>query len=124
MDDESHTTALKELQRTVDSLTTAVLRRAPKTVPRISRRRHAFERGLRRHWGRGLGLYHLTLDQARELGSEINRVVEPAERDQVFQVLTRLHARACRIADEVYCLLGSGHGDGAMNGAAALRSGD
>jgi hypothetical protein len=56
------------------------------------------------------------IEIALEVGSDFNqefRAEASAENDLVFEVLTRLHARACQIASEILALLKSGHADGA-----------
>jgi hypothetical protein len=53
---------------------------------------------------------------AKESGDKLNDEVNtttPSEQDYVFEVLTRLHARACLISSEILVLLQSGHADGA-----------
>ena len=47
----------------------------------------------------------------------INNALRPdggGERPQTFDLLIKLHARACQITEEVICLLGGGFADGAM----------
>ena len=75
-----------------------------------------FEKKLRRHWKKPLDLLHLLIELAREAGADFNgefrdKAVE--EGDDVFEALTRLHARACQTASEVLTLLESGYADGA-----------
>lgn len=59
---------------------------------------------------------HLTL--ARELGEEVNQEVRSSKtrgkRFTFLDVQTRLHARACQIANEVTVLVRAGYADGAM----------
>ncbi|MEH0415990.1 DUF5677 domain-containing protein [Streptomyces sp. B21-083] len=110
----------EQLQELVTRLAADAIRRAPRTLGRISRRRHGFQSRLRRHWGRSLDLYELTLHRARELGAELSRTADPAECDALTYVLTSIHARACRVADEVHCLLTVGHGQGALKSARVL----
>ncbi|MFD3700716.1 DUF5677 domain-containing protein [Streptomyces sp. NPDC058646] len=109
----------EQLLRIIDGMTAATVRRAPRTLQRVVRRRQMFERRLRRHWGRSLDLCLLTFAQAEELGSELSRLT-PTPCDMVTAALIQLHARACRAADEVYCLLSAGHGQGAMKPARLL----
>ncbi|WP_046780859.1 DUF5677 domain-containing protein [Streptomyces yangpuensis] len=105
--------------RIIDDMAATAIRRAPRTLHRIGRRRQLFERRLRRHWGRSLDLCLLTFAQAEELGSELSHLT-PTPCDMVTAALIQLHARACRAADEVYCLLSAGHGQGAMKPARLL----
>jgi len=74
-----------------------------------------FRRRLYKRWGAGLELLKMLVSISREIGSEINREVRQAGTNpHLSDVLTRLHARGCQIADEVVCLLESGFADGAM----------
>lgn len=109
----------EQLLRIIDGMTATTIRRAPRTLHRLVRRRQGFERRLRRHWGRSLDLCLLTFAQAEEIGSELSRLT-PSPCDMVTAALIQLHARACRAADEVYCLLSAGHGQGAMKPARLL----
>jgi hypothetical protein len=76
-----------------------------------------FRKRLERRWGIPLAKLQMLITLAREFGSNINQSLR-AERDSnhlaLIEVLTRSHARACQIAEEVICLLQSGFADGAM----------
>ncbi|MFH8575735.1 DUF5677 domain-containing protein [Streptomyces zaomyceticus] len=108
-----------EFRRHVEALVAREVRRAPRVFARRWRRRDQFRSGLRRHWGRGLDLYHLTMEFARELGAAINQAT-PQPRDPLAAVLMQIHARSCRAADEVHCLLEAGHAQGALKPARLL----
>ncbi len=76
-----------------------------------------FQRRLYRRWGAGLNGLRMLLTIAREFGSSFIEGLR--ETDQhgapvTLDVLIRLHARACQVADEVLCLLGEGFADGAI----------
>src|SRR3712207_5473713 len=76
----------------------------------------AFEKRLAARWRAGLDLYETILGLAYDAGARFNRRhrVHAAEaNDLVFEVLTHLHARACRTASEVLALLKTGHATGA-----------
>lgn len=68
-------------------------------------------------WRTGISKLHMLVTMARELGDNINR---DARRDPgalgpiVVDVLTRLHARSCQVAEEVIVLLETGFANGAM----------
>src|SRR5207249_4603059 len=67
-------------------------------------------------WGPALGLLEMVREVAVEAGDDFNTEVRPqaaTTEDFVFEVLTRLHARACQVASEVITLLRSGHASGA-----------
>lgn len=80
------------------------------------RGRREFEARLAAAWHEPLDLLEMFLVICLEAGDDFNQGFRPkaAEEDNyVFEVLTRLHARACQIASEVLVLLESGHADGA-----------
>ncbi len=107
------------LWQQANALATHIVRRSPRILGQIKHRRSQFQGRLLRHWGRSLDLYCLTLDHASELGVSINRHASQP-RDPLTQVLTQIHARACRAADEVHCLVEVGHAHGALKPARLL----
>jgi hypothetical protein len=75
-----------------------------------------FELRLNEVWRKPLVLLEMLLAIALEAGDNFNlelRSRAAAQEDYVFEVLTRLHARACQIASEILVLLKSGYADGA-----------
>lgn len=75
-----------------------------------------FESRIREVWGKALDLLEMFLSIAREVGDYYNeqfRQTASQDEDYVFEVLTRLHARACQIGFEIHTLLKSGYADGA-----------
>lgn len=71
---------------------------------------------LKKDWGKPLDLIEAYIKISYEAGDEFNQTYrkEAAEsQDFIFEVLTRLHARACQIASEVLVLLENGFADGA-----------
>lgn len=78
--------------------------------------RGEFEAALNKKWGQALDLLELFLGAALEAGATFNEERRPKaveEQNYVFEVLTRLHARACQIGAEVLTLLKGGFADGA-----------
>jgi hypothetical protein len=77
----------------------------------------AFRKRLFDRWGEGLNGIGMFVTIAREFGDNFLREIRGANR-QVHQanldVIIRLHARACQVADEVICLLSNGFSDGAI----------
>lgn len=67
-------------------------------------------------WGQGLGGLRMLVTIAREFGEAFNEDGSMGQGGSgfSFDVLRRLHARGCQVADEVICLLSSGLADGAM----------
>lgn len=75
-----------------------------------------FEKRLQSDWKKPFDLFEAFLVLAFEAGDEFNnefRKGESEAENYVFEALTRLHARACQIASEVYVLIKSGFADGA-----------
>jgi hypothetical protein len=77
----------------------------------------SFKKGMRTRWGNAIDRLRMSLTVARDLGSSANTCLrkDPEEPlGRLGDVLTRLHARACQITDEVTCLLAGGFADGAI----------
>ncbi len=104
----------------VASASGLVLRKLKRGASRL-RREHRAERGgfetrLAKRLGPALDLLEMFCVLALEAGDEFNREFrDDAARSNnfVFEVLTRLHARACQAASEILALLRTGHADGA-----------
>jgi hypothetical protein len=78
--------------------------------------RQSFKDNLAKTWGEALDLLETYLVIAFEAGEYVNKVSRPTAADKndlVFDVLTRLHARACQISWEILTLLEAGFADGA-----------
>lgn len=91
-------------------------RQAPRMLKDRRARRRGFETRLARTWDRGLDFLEMFREIALEAGNDFNGEFRPeaaVTKDFVFEVLTRLHARACQVASEVLALLRAGHADGA-----------
>ena len=75
-----------------------------------------FEESLNSIWGEAFDLLGLFVSLATEIGSDFNdgfREEAVGSNDAVFEALTRLHGRACQVANEILVLLRSGYADGA-----------
>jgi hypothetical protein len=116
---------LEDLPKLIQSLSETISSQLLKSLKRRwrgesdlqKRELQAFRKRLQKRWDRGLKMLRMQLAIAREFGDGINRAVrESGETDtpRTFEVLTRLHARACQVADEILCLLEGGFADGAM----------
>ena len=84
---------------------------------RQNRERRGFESHLHQRWGRGIDQLRMFLAIARELGEGVNAVLRSDPEftaPSLLDALSRLHARACQVTDEVVCLLSAGFADGAM----------
>jgi hypothetical protein len=98
------------------TLLKALKRNAPKMLKRRRKDRTSFESRLTEKWRKGMDLLEAFLEIALEIGSDFNQefgAEATLQHDHVFDVLIRLHARACQIASEILTLLRSGHADGA-----------
>ncbi len=76
-----------------------------------------FRRRLELRWKIPLSKLRMLVTISREFGSNINqalRSVRDRGRGHLVEVLTRSHARACQVVEEIICLLSAGFADGAM----------
>jgi len=89
---------------------------SPAKLKENRREKKNFEHRLDNDWKKPFDMFEMFLIIAFEAGDEFNNNFrnEAAEnQNYVFEVLTRLHARACQIASEILVLLKSGYADGA-----------
>lgn len=101
--------------------TSIILLKTLKKDARRMLREHAriqreFDKRLYQKWEKPLELMEMFLVIAEEAGSEFNHYIcstTDASKVYKFEVLRRLHARACQVAKEVMTLLKSGFADGA-----------
>jgi len=78
--------------------------------------RFTFEHNMYRKWGKALNALEMLILLSFECGDKFNnffREKAVTENDLVFEVLTRMHARACQVAYEIFTLLKAGYADGA-----------
>ena len=76
-----------------------------------------FRRRLYQRWKVPIEKLRMLLTMCRELGDGINsecRKTPDHGCKHLVEVLTRCHARACQISEEILCLLSGGFADGAM----------
>lgn len=119
---EKLNTLVREVTRGVTytgghELATQLKRDGPAMLARRRAERRAFEERLSRRWARPFDLAEMAMVVAYEVGEEFNaKHQEQAEADSdlIFAVLVRMHARACRIAEEVLALLRAGFGQAAL----------
>ncbi|OFW06087.1 MAG: hypothetical protein A3G20_01880 [Acidobacteria bacterium RIFCSPLOWO2_12_FULL_59_11] len=86
-------------------------------LQRPSRERASFQRRLFRRWGVSLGLLRMLVTISREYGASMNQELREsaaAQSPHLVESLTRLHARACQVVEEILVLLTAGFADGAM----------
>jgi hypothetical protein len=75
-----------------------------------------FEKRVAEHWGSAFDLAEMVMKVAFEAGEFFyeKHVPSDGQRDFVFEALSRLLARACRIAEEVLVLLKAGYGQAGL----------
>ncbi len=76
-----------------------------------------FRKRLHERWELPLEGLRMLLTICRELGDSINQELRQSpgpSRKHLVEVMTRSHARACQVTEEVICLLEGGFADGAM----------
>lgn len=92
-------------------------RRWPAESRRQKQESSEFRSRLYGRWKTGISKLHMLVTMGRELGDNINQGARknPATLGpMVVDVLTRLHARSCQVAEEVIVLLETGFANGAM----------
>lgn len=115
---------LESLPSMIEEITTKISERLLKAVKRDAHRmlkdkgseRALFESNLYSVWGTAFDLLEMFIALCLEAGESFNkefRTLASKSNDYIFEVLTRLHARACQIASEILTLLKAGYADGA-----------
>jgi NTP pyrophosphatase (non-canonical NTP hydrolase) len=108
----------------ITEIVTEATRGITKTLKRQAKKRlrekyadmFLFETRLYKEWGKALDLLEMLLILTLEAGEDFNsefRQSAAKTNNYTFEVLTRLHARACQITSEILSLLKTGHADGA-----------
>lgn len=110
----------EEMSRAVQQASEIVLSElrasAPEMLEEHEEHRSNFEQSLWQRWSRALELLKMFIVIATEAGENFTgefRESAVQEDDFKFNVLIRLHARSCQIANEILTLLRSGYADGA-----------
>lgn len=104
----------------IEEMTSPILSGLKKNMPSMLKAHRkdmkGFEKRLNKDWKKPFDLFEAFLVLAFAAGDEFNnefRKDETEAGNYVLEALTRLHARACQIASEVFVLLKSGFADGA-----------
>lgn len=106
----------KTLKVATEALLGRLRKMAPDMLEDRERLRIEFENYITDRWGRALNLFRMFFEITIEAGQEFNEKYRPeaARNDDIlFDILVRLHARACQIGFEIYTLMRSGFADGA-----------
>lgn len=92
-----------------------IKRNVNRDIKRMSEYQKGFEKRLIKKWGEPLSHLEVFIQQCLSEGNDFNkkfRKKAAKENDYLFEVLTRLHGRSCKIANEILVLLRSGYSDG------------
>lgn len=115
--DDPDATIAPAVQEAVAASTRDLVERLKQDGPAMLEQRRAYRAGyesrLAERWARAFDLAEMAMVVAFEAGEAFNDKHQAEARtdgDLVFAALVRLHARACRIADEVLVLLKAGFG--------------
>jgi hypothetical protein len=77
-----------------------------------------FGKRLYLRWGSSIELLKMLLTISREFGARTNEELRESSHScgqrHLIEALTRSHARACQVTDEIICLVSGGFSDGAM----------
>jgi hypothetical protein len=98
-------------------LAAGLRRDGPAMLARRRAEQRGFQERLSRRWARPFDLAEMAMVVAYEAGEAFNAKHQKqakADNDRIFAVLVRMHARACRIAEEVLALLKAGFGQAAL----------
>jgi hypothetical protein len=104
-------------EKTSQSILSTLKGRWPSESRAQRRDLDGFRKRLQERWGDGLEQLRMLITIAREYGYELNKAGRRAgsgNSPKTFEILIRLHARSCQIAEEIACLLSNGFADGAM----------
>ena len=117
-DEDALARAIQEtLVSAIDTFHADLIARATQMLAERRAERIGFQARLYARWREAFDLYEVAWDVAQEAGASFvaKRQAQAAqEHDIAFDVLTRLHGRACHIASEVYSLLRAGQATAAM----------
>lgn len=118
-----------DISKNINSCLTKIIEKSPASILE-SIKNDAFGGGLeqvratqaqfvgrnREKWKHAFDHIETLIEICAEAGSNVNRRLRPSavtSQDILFDTLTRLHAKSCLLAREIYCLLVNGFPDGA-----------
>ena len=118
VDEDALTRAIEEtLASAIETFHADLIARAPQMLAERRAERIGFQARLYARWREAFDLYEVAWVVAQEAGARFvakHQAQAAQEHDIAFDVLTRLHGRACHIASEVYSLLRAGQATAAM----------
>jgi len=114
--EEATAKAVTEASKAVTPSVVESLRRdAPGMLRNRRDSRRDYREMIEEHWSEAFDLYEMVLRIGFEAGTDFGESrAEQLGQRAVFKILTRLHARGCRIAEEILVLLKNGYGQGAL----------
>lgn len=125
MDEDTISQLLEQiLQAEKEKNLTRIKQEMLKELAQEARERAEFEARLYLRWKKALDLFETIFLLGRQSGTEFNQQVRPyaaQQNDLVFDVLTRIHARACMTTSAILSLLKSGHAQDALARARTLH---
>jgi hypothetical protein len=104
------------VQETAEVLLAELKSTAPEMLAEHKQVRSQFEESVFLEWNEALDLMEMLIVIASEAGEDFTQefgLSVSQDNDFRFEVLTRLHARSCQIANEILTLLKAGYADGA-----------
>ena len=105
-----------EVKETINQFLEEIKNNASDTLQENNEEIEDFKRRVNNFWKKPLDLLDLLLIYSRQMGSKFNKEMRtPAEKenDYVFLALTRLHAKACLVSQEIAILMKHGYASGA-----------
>jgi hypothetical protein len=110
------TTVAEAIEESAKGLVEHLRQDAPAMLEHRRSWRAEFGQRLAEHWGQAFDLAEMVMKAAYEAGEFFyeKHVPPDGEHDWVFEALSRLMARACRIAEEVLVLLKAGYGQAGL----------
>jgi len=114
--EETMARAVSEASEAVTpSLVESLKRDAPEMLKNRRDSRRDYREMIEEHWSKAFDLYEMVLRIGFEVGTDFGESrVGQLGGQRTFRILTRLHARGCRVAEEILVLLKNGYGQGAL----------
>ncbi len=121
-DDQIQEVVDETIQGVLPEISEVLLGSLKRRAPKMLKERRGLTSGFRRRhlkrWRRAFDLLEMLYVICEEAGAEFNAETRPKsveDKDQVFEAVVTLHARALLVANEILCLLKGGFADGALS---------
>ncbi|WP_048051392.1 DUF5677 domain-containing protein [Methanosarcina soligelidi] len=105
-----------EVKEAINQFHEEIINNASDTLQENNDEIENFKKRVNNFWKKPLDLLDLLLIYSRQMGSKFNkemRTIAEKENDYVFLALTRLHAKACLVSQEIAILMKHGYASGA-----------